>query len=134
MSDQVQYLGFVPLSQLVEELRRADVGIVAQKSSPYSNLVHTGKMYDYLHFNKPVIASRLASVSVYFDDKSLCYFMPGDAGDLARAIRYLYEHKEAREMFARNSYRLYERYCWEQQCMTYIAVSWELAGLGINEA
>lgn len=134
LNDQVQYLGFVPLPQLVEELHRADVGIVAQKSSPYSNLVHTGKMYDYLHFNKPVIASRLMSVSAYFDEESLCYFVPSDANDLARAILYLYKDKEARERFARNSHRLYEHYRWEQQRIRYIAVARELAGLGINEA
>ena len=125
----VQYLGFVPLPQLVDELRRADVGIVAQKSSLYSNLVHTGKMYDYLYFNKPVIASRLRSVRSYFGEDSLCYFTPGDAEDLARAIRYLYEHPEARRRFARNSRRLYERYRWEQQRIAYIAASRVLAGL-----
>jgi len=134
LQDHVQYLGFVPLPQLVEELRRADVGIVAQKSSPYSHLVHTGKMYDYLYFNKPVIASRLGAVRAYFDEESLCYFTPGDAEDLARAIRYLYEHPDMREVFARNSRRLYERYRWEQQRAAYIAVSRALAGLDTIEA
>jgi glycosyltransferase involved in cell wall biosynthesis len=133
LKDHVQYLGYVPLPQLVEELRKADVGIVAQKSSPYSNLVHTGKMYDYLHFNKPVLASRLRAVSAYFDEKSLCYFTPGDAEDLARAIRYLYEHPEAREMFARNAHRLYNRYRWERQRMAYIAVARTLVGWDTTE-
>jgi len=131
LSDQVQYLGFVPLPRLAEELRRADVGIVAQKSSPYSNLVHTGKMYDYLHFNKPVIASRLRAVNAYFDETSLCYFAPGDCQDLARAIQYLYEHREARDTFARNAYRLYKRYCWEQQRIEYLAVVRKLTGVDI---
>jgi glycosyltransferase involved in cell wall biosynthesis len=129
LQDHVQYLSYVPLSQLVEELRRADVGIVAQKSSPYSNLVHTGKMYDYIHFNKPTIASRLRAVSAYFDEESLCYFAPGDAKDLARAILHLYENPAAREKFVRNSRRLYERYRWEQQRRAYIGVSRTLAGL-----
>jgi len=125
----VQYLGFVPLSQMVEELRRADVGIVAQKSSPYSNLVHTGKMYDYLYFSKPVLASRLRAVNAYFDEASLCYFTPDDPQDLARAIRYLYEHPEERARFAQNACHLYEQYRWEQQRAAYMAVCQTLAGL-----
>jgi glycosyltransferase involved in cell wall biosynthesis len=133
LSDQVQYLGFVPLPQLVEELRRADVGIVAQKSSPYSNLVHTGKMYDYLHFGKPVIASRLRAVNAYFDEASLCYFAPSEPQDLARAIQYLYEHPEARETFARNARQLYERYRWENQKPTYIAVCQALVDQNIRK-
>ena len=131
LQDYVQYLGYIPLTQLVDELCKADVGIVAQKSSPYSHLVHTGKMYDYLYFNKPVIASRLRAVNAYFDETSLCYFMPADAQDLARAIQYLYEHPEARERFAGNARRLYECYRWEQQRLQYIAVARTLAGLDI---
>lgn len=133
LKDHVQYLGYVPLPQLVEELHKADIGIVAQKSSPYSHLVQTGKMYDYLYFNKPVIASRLRAVNAYFDEESLCYFAPGDAEDLARAICYLYEHPKARQMFARNSQRLYKRYRWERQHLAYIAVSRRLAGLDTTE-
>lgn len=133
LTDCVQYLGYVPLPQLVDELQRADVGIVAQKSSPYSNLVYTGKMYDYLYFGKPVIASRLKAVSAYFDEESLCYFTPGHPEDLARAVRYLYEHPKAREMYARNSRRLYERYQWERQRGTYVAVSRRVAGWDTTE-
>jgi glycosyltransferase involved in cell wall biosynthesis len=129
LSEHVQYLGYVPLAQLVEELRKADIGIVAQKSSPYSNLVHTGKMYDYLYFNKPVVASRLRSVNAYFGEGSLCYSVPGDAADLARAIRHLYEHPEAREALVRNSRCLYERYRWAEQRMAYMSASRRLAGL-----
>ncbi len=121
LNDCVQYLGFVPLSQLVAELCSADVGIVAQKASPYSHLVHTGKMYDYLQVGKPVIASRLNAVRAYFGEESLCFFTPGDAQDLARAIRHLYENPEARERFARNGQALYEQYQWEKQRAGYLS-------------
>lgn len=129
LQDHIHYLGFVPLPQLIEELIKADAGIVAQKACSYSHLVHTGKMYDYLHFGKPVIASRLSAVQAYFDEESLCYFTPGDSQDLARAIRYLYEHPKARQRFAQNSRRLYECYRWEQQRVTYVTVSRKVAGL-----
>jgi glycosyltransferase involved in cell wall biosynthesis len=115
LQDQVQYLGFVPRDQLVEELCRADVGIVAQKSSTYSNLVHTGKMYDYLALGKPVIASRLRAVQAYFDEASLCFFEPGDPDDLAQAIRGLYLDPQKRRTLVENSQKLYDQYKWEKQ-------------------
>jgi glycosyltransferase involved in cell wall biosynthesis len=115
LQDHVQYLGFVPLTQLVAELRQADVGIVAQKSSVYSNLVHTGKMYDYLDLGKPVIASRLRAVEAYFDDDSLCFFEAGNSGDLARAILGLYEEPNRRSTLISNAQQLYEQYRWEVQ-------------------
>jgi len=134
LQEQVQYLGYVPLPQLVAELHYADVGIVAQKSSPYSNLVHTGKMYDYLIFGKPVIASRLRATQAYFDEDSIRFFEPGNAEDLAEAILDLYQHPDKRQRLARNAHLLYERYKWERQRPAYQTVCRSLVGLNDSSA
>jgi glycosyltransferase involved in cell wall biosynthesis len=121
LQDQVQYLGFVSRSQLMAELSQADVGIVAQKASPYSNLVHTGKMYDYLAFGKPVIASRLHAVQSYFDEASMCFFEPDDANDLAQSILGLFLHPEKRQALVECSQKLYDQYKWEKQKEIYLS-------------
>jgi glycosyltransferase involved in cell wall biosynthesis len=121
LQEHVKYLGYVSLDQLVAELRQADAGIVAQKASAYSHLVHTGKMYDYLTFGKPVIASRLRAVNAYFDEDSLCFFKPGDAEDLARAIQEMFRQPDKRMSLSRNAGRLYEEYRWEKQRERYWA-------------
>ena len=59
LQDVVRFDGWVSRARLIDILRSADVGIVAQKASPYSHLVHTNKMVDYWIFGLPVIASRL---------------------------------------------------------------------------
>jgi len=122
LEDYVQYLGWVPFSHMVTELCQADVGIVAQKSSPYSNLVHTGKMYDYLAFGLPVLASRLKAVEAYFDHDSLCFFEPGDPDSLAEGILDLYTNPAKRRALAENSQRLYNQYKWENQKEVYLSV------------
>ena len=122
LQDRVQYLGYVSLDQLIAELGQADVGIVAQKASPYSHLVHTGKMYDYLAFGKPVIASRLDAVRAYFGEESLCFFTPGDPDDLARAILELFQQPDKRQMLIGNSQKLYDQYKWEKQKEIYLSV------------
>jgi glycosyltransferase involved in cell wall biosynthesis len=122
LDDCVHYLGYVPLARMVQELRNADAGIVAQEASPYSHLVHTNKMYEYLAFGKPVIASRLNSVSAYFDSDSLAYFTPGDPEDLARVIVELAQCSERRQRLVNNSQRLYARYHWKRQQEIYLSV------------
>jgi glycosyltransferase involved in cell wall biosynthesis len=117
----VEYLGFVPLAQMVQEIQAADVGIVAQESSPYSNLVLTNKMFEYIHFQKPVLASRLKSVEAYFDDASLRFFEPGDAESLAAGILDLYRHPEKRHDLVVNSQKLYDQYRWEVQQQVYLS-------------
>ncbi len=128
LEKQVRFLGYVSFAQLVQELSRADVGIVAQKSSPYSNLVHTGKMYDLMAFGKPVIVSSLDAIRAYFDEQSVCFFEPGNPDDLARAIIHLYHHPEQRQNLVANATRLYKQYHWENQKKRYWAV-YKAAGI-----
>lgn len=118
----VEYLGYLPLTDMLRELHAADVGIVAQKSSPYSNLVHTGKMYEYIALGKPVLASRLRSVAAYFDDNALAYFEPNDPRSLGDGLLDLYRHPERRNLLVQNAAILYERYRWERQKDVYLSV------------
>lgn len=121
LGDCVEYLGYVPLEQMIRELRSADVGIVAQKSSPYSNLVHTGKMYDYITLGKPVLASRLRAVEAYFGQDALRYFEPGDPQSLAEGIIDLYQHPDKRETLAKAAQSLYAGYKWDKQKEIYLS-------------
>lgn len=127
LRDHVDFLGWVSLEELADELRRADVGIVAQLSSPYSNLVHTTKMYDYILFGKPVIATRLDSVSAYFGPESIYYVESDDHLGLAQAIVELFRDPKRREELVANARRLYDRYRWDEQVSTYVRGFEELA-------
>jgi glycosyltransferase involved in cell wall biosynthesis len=115
VEDCVNYLGWISEAELVEELQKADVGIVAQKSSAYSNLVHTYKMYEYIIFGKPAIVSRLESTASYFDDSSVYYFEPDNPHSLAKAIVDLYRHPDKRQKLVANAKKLFELYSWDKQ-------------------
>jgi glycosyltransferase involved in cell wall biosynthesis len=126
LEDCVEYLGYVPLEQMIQELRAADVGIVAQKSSPYSNLVHTGKMYDYMALGIPVLASRLEAVEAYFGEDALAYFEPDSPQSLAERILDLYLHPEKREALSRTAQIAYSRYRWQEQKKVYLSAYQDL--------
>jgi glycosyltransferase involved in cell wall biosynthesis len=126
VDDCVDYLGYLPLAQMVQELRAANVGMVAQKASPYSNLVHTGKMYDYIALGKPVIASRLKAVEAYFGEDALRYFEAGNAQSLAEAIMDLYQNPGKRDALVVNARNLYGEYRWEKQREAYLSLYSEI--------
>lgn len=115
LGDYVEYLGWVSMETMVDELCRADVGIVAQKSSPYSNLVHTNKMYEYIILGKPAIITKLDSVYAYFDETSMTYFEPNNPQSLADAILDLYQHPVKGQARLAKAKALYEQYGWEKQ-------------------
>ena len=122
LQDVVRFEGWVSDERLNDLLSTANVGVVAQKASPYSHLVHTNKMVDYWIFGLPVIASRLRALSALYDDTVLEYYEPGDACDLARAIRRLHDDPERRAELARNGRRAQERHGWGVQRGRYLAI------------
>jgi len=128
LGDRVQYLGWLDMPGLVAELERADVGIVAQKSSPYSNLVHTNKMYEYMLLGKPVVASRLRSTARYFGDDAVQYFEPGSPESLADALVALHADPERRRSLVATATERVRDYRWEQQRDTYLGAYADLLG------
>jgi glycosyltransferase involved in cell wall biosynthesis len=120
LQDVVRFEGWVSHERLNDLLHGADVGVVAQKASPYSHLVHTNKMVDYWLFGLPVIASRLHATRELYDDGVLEYYEPGDARDLARAIRRLHDDPERRRELARNGGLAQERNGWAVQREAYL--------------
>jgi len=105
--DRVHFRGFVPQDELLKKIRWADVGIVAMRRSPYSELIDTNKMWEYVALRKPVIVSRLAGVEETFDSSSVMFFEAGSAQDLAKSIEKLYHDSALRQELAENAYSLY---------------------------
>jgi glycosyltransferase involved in cell wall biosynthesis len=118
----VRFEGWVSRDRLNELLHLADAGIVAQKASPYSHLVHTNKMVDYWIFGLPVIASRLRAVSALYDDRFLEYFEPADPAGLAAAIRRLRGDPQRRAELAENGKLAQLRNGWAVQRVSYLRV------------
>jgi glycosyltransferase involved in cell wall biosynthesis len=128
MGDIVRFEGFVSRERLNDLLHTADVGIVAQKASPYSHLVHTYKMVDYWIFGLPVIASRLHATADVYDDGVIEYYEPGDPADLARAIRRLHDDPARRAELAASGRNAEERSGWAVQQETFLGVYRDLLG------
>src|SRR5579875_375996 len=128
LHDIVRFEGWVSQARLNDILYSADVGIIAQKASSYSHLVHTNKMIDYWVFGLPVIASRLRAVSQLYDDRVIEYFEPGNAADLAAAIRRLHADPERRAELARNGKLAQDRNGWAAQRIIYLSVFDSLLG------
>jgi glycosyltransferase involved in cell wall biosynthesis len=122
VAGQVRYLGYVPFETMIEEILAADAAVVPMRRNPYSVLVHTNRMYEYMALGRPVIASRLDSVAAYFPEDSILYFEPGSDADLADRLRHLSAHPEEARQRVRRTRELYEGHRWEHEKQKYLAV------------
>lgn len=128
VDDRVHYLGFVPFEAMVEEILLADICVVPVKKNPYSNLVHTNKMYEYMALDRPVIASRLDSVVSYFPEDSIVYFESGNAEDLAEKIFHVFAHPEEVTGRMIKIREVYDTYRWDREQRKYLGVFRSLLG------
>jgi glycosyltransferase involved in cell wall biosynthesis len=128
VSANVVYLGFVPFETMIGEILAADVTVVPMRSNPYSNLVHTNKMFEYLALQRPIVASRLDSVAAYFPDDTIAYFEPDDDADLARCLRDVFDNPRATAERVAAATALYESYRWSEEKRKYLGVYRGLLG------
>ena len=128
VADQCRYLGFVPFEQMIEEILAADVCVVAMKKNPYSDLVHTNKMFEYISLRRPVVASRLDSTASYFPDDCLVYFDPDNADDLSAKLSWVQAHPDETIQMIDAASERYKAYGWEQERRKYLGVYEDLLG------
>jgi glycosyltransferase involved in cell wall biosynthesis len=128
VSDEVHYLGFLEFDHMVRELLAADVCIVPMLKNPYSVLVHTNKMYEYMALEKPVVATRLDSTASYFPDDAVLYYESGDDADLADKIYAVYSRPEEAAARVEKASEIYETYRWERERRKYVGVYASILG------
>lgn len=110
LQQHVTFSGFVPDDELLKRLRKAHVGVVPLEKNPESDLVHTYKMFEYIHLGVPTVISRTTGPQDYFGDDALYYFEPGNASSLADALVDLASSGQKRYELAKNALKAYENY------------------------
>ncbi|MBK8020909.1 MAG: glycosyltransferase family 4 protein [Chloroflexi bacterium] len=118
----VTLAGFVSNDELLSGLRRAHCGVVPLLRNPESDLVHTYKMFEYIHLGIPLVISRTTAVAASFGEDSVCFFEPNDAHALAQALISMARSPQKRYDLARNALRTYEVYNPAQQRIQFAAL------------
>lgn len=111
--------GFVPVDDLVTSLAAADVGIVAMKRDAFRDLTIAGKMFDFIAMRKPMAVSLTHSVQETFDEGCFEPFISGDAHDLARAIRRLYDDPALAARYIARAAEVSRPFSWAVQRQRY---------------
>lgn len=120
IQNQVKFWGFLPFNKMVELLNEADVGIVAMKKNPYSDLIHTNKVYEFVHLKKPVIISHRKAISEIFSSSDVMYFEAGNPFSLAEVISQVVDNENLRAKLVQNALKKIENIKWEIEKEKYI--------------
>ena len=102
----------VPIQELAAKLGEANVGLVPNNESSATHLMLPVKLLEYATLGIPVICARLRTIEHYFSPKSVRYFSPNNAGQLARAIQDLYLDPALRDSLANSAANVVKSISW----------------------
>ena len=111
--DHVKFFGYLPFDELLNLLRNSDAGIISMPQTPYSELIDTNKLYEYIALGLPVIHSRLKPIEENFSDCCIKYYEPGNINDLKNVIVDLYRNPEKRADLVKNADLIYPELRWQ---------------------
>ncbi len=109
VSEYVDFTGKVPHEEMGRMISDADIGIVPK----LIDLMLPNKLMEYVAVGKPVIAAAQPTIMAYFDERSMMFFEPGNAKDLARCLIELYRDPSRREAMASCGSETFEKYRWK---------------------
>lgn len=104
LDDIVEMPGRVPLTEIPASISAAQVGVVPNHRNVYTNEILPTKLLEYMVMERPaVVASTQLVVSMFGGRRSMLFFEPGNALDLANQIAQLYHHPAKCEELVANA-------------------------------
>jgi len=128
--DYIKYHGFVHVGELADIVRKADVGIIPNKRSVFTEINFPVRIFEYLIFQKPIIAPDTRGIRDYFTRDEILLFEPGHPDNLAERIHSVFSDPDGTREIIRKGYRVYERHRWALQREILVAIYDDLCRKG----
>ena len=103
-----------------------DIGIVPKRGGIFAEQAFSTKIFDYMAFGLPIIASRTKIDEYYFDDSMIMFFQPGNHEDLARCILELNSDREKSQSLIEHAFQFIAKNRWAQKKSIYYEILAEL--------
>lgn len=122
--------GMVGPDRLPEVVAGADVGVVPNRSSVFTEGILPTKLLEYVLMGVPAVVADTAGVRRYFDDSMVAFFPPGDAAALAGRIRDLWADARRRESLVESAASFNLDHSWAREAKEYVALVRQLVDEG----
>ena len=115
LKDYFEIRGFAVVDEIAAIIPQIDIGVIPNRTNPFTQLNFPVRIFEYLINKKPVIVPETGGIQDYFDKESIYYFKPGNPTDLAETIFKIYRNNGESKKILDKSYNVYRNYTWELQ-------------------
>jgi len=118
----VHFPGEIPLEKLRDFLKGMDLGIIANRRNPATELMLPVKMMEYVSLEIPVVVPKLRAIEYYFNGEMVGYFEPENVDSLAEIILSLFRDVSRRKIQAERAKAFLDRYGWENHKFDFLSL------------
>lgn len=119
LEESVKFLGVIPLDRVPEVISNADLGVVPKLADSFGNEAYSTKIMEFLSQGVPVVASRTAIDTFYFDEGTVHFFNSGDASSMAAAMLDVVSNRDLRTSLISNGLEYVRRNGWQKKEQEY---------------
>jgi glycosyltransferase involved in cell wall biosynthesis len=121
VAGRVTFHDRIPIDAVPAALAATDIGLAPTRRTPFTDYSLSTKVFEYAAMGLPVVASRLPMVVATFGDDVVMY-EPGDARDLARAIRDVVRDADGRSARVDRARARVQDLSWDVESLRYLAL------------
>ncbi len=122
LGSRVRFFGVLPLHQIPQVMADADIGVVPKRADTFGNEAYSTKIMEFMSQGIPVVASRTAIDTYYFDDETVCFFKSGDDQAMAAALAEVIRDPDLRARLSQNGLDYAARNSWETKKGEYLSL------------
>jgi glycosyltransferase involved in cell wall biosynthesis len=101
--EKIQLVGFVNSEELLSYNSLADILFVCRTNSPYANHGFPWKLGEYCMTSKPIIASQVGDIELYFKDNETLFIVePNNSIAISDKISYIFDNYDKALLVAKN--------------------------------
>src|SRR5665213_1838035 len=117
------YHGKKSLEEIAAAIMAADLGIIPNHRTPFTEINFPTRIFEYLALGKPVIVPRTRGICDYFDETQMLFFNPDDVDDLARVIQWVWQRPQETAEIVRRGREVYLRHLWTEEKTRFLALT-----------
>jgi glycosyltransferase involved in cell wall biosynthesis len=122
VAGKVKFLGQMPQQEIPKWVAQSDAGVLAMPQDVYLDLSFSNKLPEYIVMGKPVIVSRLKTLSYYFSEQALAFFEPQNKTALAEKMIEICENMQLRAGLTMQARQEYAAIDWSVMKQRYLKV------------
>ena len=134
LEKSVRMMDPLPLHEIIVKMAECDVAIVPKRvSTSFGNEAASTKISEFMALGVPVVASRTAVESCFFDDSQLRYFDSENEAALADAVIDVCTNDAERTRLIRNGLKYVREHGWDEGMKEYQNLVDRLTGHPVKE-